>query len=88
MFIDADPKAEREEDSDISDTSFIIERYIAALLYYSTNGHNWLSSTTSSQSSQENNGLFMMSNSSHCDWYGISCDDNNKGLISEIDMSK
>ena len=47
---------------DINARSALVDRYILAVLYFSTNGGQW-----------KNNQLYL-SGSSVCDWWGIGCD--------------
>ena len=51
---------------------FLIQRYILALLYLSTNGHNWYKS------------FGFMSGKNECDWGGVSCAN---GYVTQLNLS-
>jgi hypothetical protein len=54
--------------------SKLLERYIAALFYFATDGDNWEDQTK------------WLSKDSTCDWYGVFCSD--WGGISEINLGE
>jgi len=57
------------------------QRFSLAALYYSTEGNNW---NFCGENNGECNGHeFFLSESSECDWYGITCED---GQITKIDF--
>lgn len=51
-----------QEDIVCPSDEFVIQRYIMAVFYFSTNGDNW------------NNIYNFLSNDNECNWYGIECD--------------
>jgi len=55
--------------------SSIIQRYILAVIYYSTNGTQW-----------ENNSEWM-TEKNECEWYGIDCKNFDGDIVSELNLS-
>jgi len=60
-----------EEKNCVKDELFLVQRYVAVLLFYSLNGNNWFNSTSYLSSSHE------------CDWHGLHCNKNSR-LITNI----
>jgi len=52
--------------------AYIVQRYVLAVLFYTTNGENW------------NNNDYWKIDEDQCVWYGISCLD---GIVTKIDLS-
>eukprot|EP00980_Cylindrotheca_fusiformis_P009967 scaffold2203_cov106-Cylindrotheca_fusiformis.AAC.1 len=50
------------------DATELIERFSLVTLYFATGGENWIG--------HDPNPIYLMNDSSHCDWYRIDCDDN------------
>mmetsp|Transcript_3203 Transcript_3203/g.5509 ORF Transcript_3203/g.5509 Transcript_3203/m.5509 type:complete len:813 (-) Transcript_3203:226-2664(-) len=68
MWLSSDPEAQTYSDQKL------IQQYVLATLYYSTNGDNWKSSTS-----------WLVEGSDECTWWGIGC--NSDGGIRSIDLA-
>eukprot|EP00980_Cylindrotheca_fusiformis_P009969 scaffold2203_cov106-Cylindrotheca_fusiformis.AAC.3 len=56
------------------DATELIERFSLVTLYFATGGENWIV--------HDPNRIYWMNDSSHCDWYGIDCDEN--GSVTDL----
>lgn len=67
---------DNDDDEDVS-TSMWLERYIAAILYFSTDGKSW-------EEEEDATNLWLSSGHTICDWKGIQCNGNVQ--VEEIDL--
>mmetsp|Transcript_33076 Transcript_33076/g.38132 ORF Transcript_33076/g.38132 Transcript_33076/m.38132 type:complete len:334 (-) Transcript_33076:470-1471(-) len=67
-------KDDNDDDEDVSNSMWL-ERYIAAILYFSTDGKSWEEDATN---------LWLSSGHTICDWKGIQCNGNVQ--VEEIDL--
>ena len=65
-----------EDNEDELDNDALVQRYLLALLYYTTDGSNW------------GNKEKWLKRESVCDWYGIICDPNTNTVITEIKLQE
>eukprot|EP00567_Pseudictyota_dubia_P017107 CAMPEP_0197437964 /NCGR_PEP_ID=MMETSP1175-20131217/5086_1 /TAXON_ID=1003142 /ORGANISM="Triceratium dubium, Strain CCMP147" /LENGTH=1104 /DNA_ID=CAMNT_0042967607 /DNA_START=265 /DNA_END=3576 /DNA_ORIENTATION=+ len=59
----------------------LLQRYVMAVLYFSTNGDDWLRCSATEGSSCGTGSAFL-SNVSVCDWYGVTC--TSRGYITSV----
>ena len=67
---------------------FLVQRYVSALLYYSTSGDDWTkcSSKTKSQCPSDDSDVShrWLSKEHECEWFGLACND--EGIIFAVDL--
>jgi hypothetical protein len=67
------------------DTRDVEQRYIMAVLYYSTEGDSWFNCSATASSVCPSETLRFLSSQDVCFWYGVSC---NRGDITGISIGK
>ena len=63
---------------------FTVQRYVLALLYFSTNGDSWNKCGISSPECSDNRASFL-SDENECSWHGVSCNDDGFVVGLELD---
>ena len=67
------------------ESPYVVQRYILALLYFSTNGDAWSKCGIVSPTCSDKRALFL-SESSECLWHGVRCND--KGFIVSLELDR
>ena len=64
---------------------FTAQRYVLALIYFSTNGDSWTKCGVLSPACSDNRAAFL-SNENECSWHGVSCNDD--GFIVGLELDR